>query len=103
MTDAKRGKDGRLGPFRLGRQHRSRDPEMADLGRLYEAHHVHTDTSALVLLPAPDMCGDEEDWSVRVTAQARPLYVALEVERAPASGSPVQVLRAGRGALAQAA
>lgn len=87
MTDAKRGKDGRLGPFRLGRRHRSEDPQMGDLGRLYEAHNEHTGAPALVLLPGPDSCGEpEEDCRVRITAQARPPYVALEVEQAPASG-----------------
>lgn len=87
MTDAKRGKDGRLGPFRLGRRQRSEAPGMGDLGRLYEAHNVHTDKPALVLLPGPEVGGEpEEDCRVRVTVQARPPYVALEVEQAPASG-----------------
>ena len=87
MADAKRGKDGRLGPYRLGRRHKSKDPEMEELGRLYEAHNVDTDASALVLVPGPGECGEpEEDWKVRVTAQARPPYVALEVEQAPAPG-----------------
>jgi hypothetical protein len=87
MADAKRGKDGRLGPYRLGRRYGSRNPEQAELGRLYEAHNEHTDASALVLVPAPGVCEEpEEDWKVRVTAQARPPYVAVEVEKAPASG-----------------
>ena len=77
-------KDGRLGPYRLGRRHESKDPEM---GRLYEAHNVHTDAPALVLVPGPGEGGaPEEDCQVRVTAQARPPYVALEVEQAPATG-----------------
>lgn len=76
-------KDGRLGPYRLGRRHGSKDPEME--GRLYEARNEHTDAPALVLVPGPGECGKpEEDWKVRVTAQARPSYVALEVEQAPA-------------------
>jgi len=84
MADAKHGKDGRLGPYRLGRRHGSKDPEM---GRLYEAHNVHTDAPALVLVPGPGEGGaPEEDCQVRVTAQARPPYVALEVEQAPATG-----------------
>lgn len=84
MADTKNGKDGRLGPYRLGRQHGSKDPEME--GRLYEASNEHTDAPALVLVPGPDECGKpEEDWKVRVTAQARPSYVALEVEQAPAT------------------
>jgi hypothetical protein len=60
---------------------------MGDLGRLYEAHNVHTDAPALVLLPGPEVGGEpEEDCRVRVTVRARPPYVALEVEQAPASG-----------------
>ncbi len=87
MADAKRGEDGRLGPYRLGRRHGSKNPELEELGRLYEAHNVHTDASALVLVPAPGVCEEpEEDWKVRVTAQARPPCVAVEVEQAPASG-----------------
>lgn len=87
MTDAKRGKDGRLGPFRLGRQQRREDPGMSDLGRLYEAHNEHTDAPALVLLPGPEVGGEpEEDCRVRVTVRARPPYFSLEVEQAPASG-----------------
>ena len=39
---------------------------------------------ALVLLLEPDTCGEpEEDCRVRVTAQAQPSYVALEMEQAP--------------------
>jgi hypothetical protein len=41
----------------------------------------------LVLVPGPGEGGaPEEDCQVRVTAQARPPYVALEVEQAPATG-----------------
>jgi hypothetical protein len=86
MTDTRRGKDERLGAYRLGRQHGSEDSEREDLGRLYEARNVHTDAPALVLVPGPGECGaPEEDWKVRVTAQARPPHVALEVEQAPAT------------------
>lgn len=87
MADVKRGKGGTLGPYRLGRRHGSKNPEREELGRLYEARNEHTDASALVLVPAPGVCEEpEQDWKVRVTAQARPPYVALEVEQAPASG-----------------
>lgn len=87
MTDAKRGQDGRLGPYRLGRQQRSEDPGMEDLGRLYEAHDVHTEAPALVLLPGPDVGGElEEDCRVRITVRARPPCVGVELEHAPASG-----------------
>lgn len=87
MADAKRGKDGRLGPYRLGRQHKSTDPGLGNPGRIYEAHNEHTDAPALVLVPEPgEFDESEEDWTVRITAKARPPYVALEVEQAPATG-----------------
>ncbi|WNG53602.1 hypothetical protein F0U59_01435 [Archangium gephyra] len=85
MADAKRGKDGRLGPYRLGRRHGSKGSE-GELGRLYEAHNVHTEMPALVLVPGPEDGASEEDWTVRVTARERPPYVALEVEKASATG-----------------
>lgn len=89
MADAKRGKEGMLGPYRLGRQHESKGPEMEDLGRLYEARNVRTGAPALVMLPGPSASGEpEEDWTVRVTSQARPPYVAVDVEQAPATGGP---------------
>ncbi|HEX8824606.1 MAG TPA: hypothetical protein VF794_32085 [Archangium sp.] len=87
MADAKHGKDGMLGPYRLGRRHGSKGPELDDLGRLYEAHNVHTGAPAMVLVPGPGVSAEpEEDWTVRVTSQARPPYVAVEMERAPATG-----------------
>lgn len=87
MADMKRGQDGRLGPYRLGRRQRSEDPGMGELGRLYEARNVHTDAPALVLLPGPDVGGEpEEDCRVSITVRARPPCVAVEVEHAPASG-----------------
>ncbi|KFA91722.1 hypothetical protein [Archangium violaceum] len=86
MADAKHGKDGRLGPYRLGRRHGSKGSE-GELGRLYEAYNVHTELPALVLVPGPDEGGaSEEDWTVRVTAREQPPYVALEVEQASATG-----------------
>jgi hypothetical protein len=48
MSDEKTWKDGRLGSFLLGRRYRDRKLE-AEVGRLYEAHHLDTGTSALVL------------------------------------------------------
>ena len=57
MADTKRGKDGMLGPYRLGRRHGSKGSEMEEPGRLYEAHNVHTDAPALVLVPGPGECG----------------------------------------------
>ncbi|HZH77051.1 MAG TPA: protein kinase [Archangium sp.] len=88
MAKAKRG---RLGPYRLGRQHRSWTLE--ELGQLYEAHNVHTGAAALVLVPGAQLqhWKPEEDWTVRTTIRASPPYVALEVEQAPAKGDMVWV------------
>jgi len=87
MADAKRGKDGRLGPYRLGRRHGSTGPEMDDLGRLHEAHNEQTGAPGLVLLPGPSASGvPEEHWTLRVKVRASPPYVAVDVEEAPATG-----------------
>ena len=90
MADEKRdNNDGMLGSHRLGRQHESKGGDMEDLGRYYEAHNVRTGEPSMVLLPGPGASGEpEEDWSVRVTARARPPYVAVDVEQAPATGGP---------------
>jgi hypothetical protein len=88
MTDTKRG---RLGPYRLGRQHRTW--RLKEVGQLYEAHNLHTGAAALVLVPGGELMHwkPEEDWTVRATLQASPPYVALEVEQAPAHGDMVWV------------
>lgn len=92
MADAKRGKAGRLGPYRLGRRYGLMDPEMEDLGRLHEAHNMLTDSPALVLLPGPSASGvPEEDWTLLVKVQASPPYVAVDVKEAPASGEPAEL------------
>lgn len=87
MADAKHGKDGLLGSYRLDRRHESRNPELDDLGRFYEARNVNTGTSALVLLPGPSS-EPEEDWTVRVTARSKPPYVAVDMEQVPTTGGP---------------
>lgn len=87
MTDAKRGREGRLGPYRLGRKHESKGSELENPGRIYEAHNEDTGAPALVLVPEPGECDEsEEDWTVRITSKARPPYLSLEVEKAPATG-----------------
>jgi hypothetical protein len=88
MADVKRG---RLGPYRLGRQHQSWT--LKELGQLYEAHNVHTGAAALVLVPGAQLqhWKPVEDWTVRTTIRASPPYVALEVEQAPAKGDMVWV------------
>ncbi|AKI99379.1 hypothetical protein ATI61_109418 [Archangium gephyra] len=86
MADESLFKGGRLGPFHLGRRYKHKELG-AGLGRLYEAHNVHTGASALVLMP--DRHADwepTEDWRISASSQVSPPYVALEVGHAPASG-----------------
>jgi hypothetical protein len=83
MADEKDGKDGRLGPFLLGRRCEEVGPE---LGRLYESRNLETGQPALTLVP-----GDRVEWNpggswvLRLSCQSKPASVSMEVERAPAS------------------
>ncbi|WP_375769805.1 hypothetical protein NR798_02665 [Archangium gephyra] len=86
MADDTPFKGGRLGPFHLGRRFKHKDLGTG-LGRLYEAHNVHTGGPALVLMP--DRHADwepMEDWRISASSNVSPPYVALEVLHAPASG-----------------
>jgi hypothetical protein len=85
---------GWLGPFKLIRRYTTRkpEPESSELGRVYEAHNVLTDNPALVLIPSERAPMEpQEEWRVRLRSQAAPPYVALEVEKAPGSGSLSQL------------
>lgn len=86
MTDTKRGKVRKLGPFRLGRVHGNDDVlEFMRLGPLYEARNERTGAAAVVLIPGPHVgWTPTEDWTVRATCKASSPYVALEVEQGPA-------------------
>lgn len=92
MTDASQVKNGRLGPFQLDRRSRHKDKDRDDLlgndlGRVYEAHNVHTGAPALVVIPGQHVGWEpEESWQVRASSHAEPPYLTLEVEQAPASG-----------------
>ncbi|MCY1082957.1 hypothetical protein [Archangium lansingense] len=80
---------GWLGPFKLIRRYTTRkpEPESGELGRVYEAHNVLTSNPALVLIPSESAPMEpQEEWRVRLRSQSAPPYVALEVEKAPASG-----------------
>jgi hypothetical protein len=83
MTATKK-KGGRLGPFQLGKRHKH---AAAELGHLHEARNVQTGAPALVMLPGPrPTWGPKKNWQVRASFQVTPPFIALEVERAPASG-----------------
>ena len=89
MTDKRAWKGGRLGAFHLGRRYKDVG---ADLGRLYEAHNVHTGAPALVLMPGARAGWEPtEAWRIRAIAQVEPPHVALEVEQAPATGQLPEV------------
>jgi hypothetical protein len=89
MADAKRGKAGMLGRYRLGRRQESTGPELDDLGRLHEARNEHTGAPATLLLPGPSASGvPEEDWTLRVKVRASPPYVSVDLEEVPATCEP---------------
>jgi hypothetical protein len=86
MADESPFKGGRLGPFHLSKRYKNKELGTG-LGRLYEAHNIHTGASALVLMP--DRHADwepREDWRISASSHESPPYVALEVGHAPASG-----------------
>jgi hypothetical protein len=85
---------GWLGPFKLIRRytHRRLVPGIPEVGRVYEARHVVTENPALVVIPGERAPVElQEEWRVRVRAQAFPPYVSLEVEQAPDSGRLYQL------------
>ncbi|HZI08398.1 MAG TPA: hypothetical protein VEZ71_30550 [Archangium sp.] len=83
MTATKK-QGGRLGPFQLGKRHKH---AAAELGHLHEARNVQTGAPALVMLPGPrPTWGPKKNWQVRASFQVTPPFIALEVERGPASG-----------------
>ncbi|HZI04710.1 MAG TPA: hypothetical protein VEZ71_11840 [Archangium sp.] len=84
MADKATWKGGRLGAFHLGRRYKDIG---ADLGRVYEAHDVHTGASALVVMPGQGADWEPtEAWQVRVSSHVEPAHVALAVEHAPTTG-----------------
>lgn len=89
MADTSHLKGGRVGPFQIDKRYRNKDQDDlgTDLGRIYEAHNVHTGAPALVVVADPLVGWEpEESWQVRAYTHSTPAYVALEVEYAPASG-----------------
>jgi hypothetical protein len=84
MADKATWKGGRLGAFHLGRRYKDIG---ADLGRVYEAHDVHTGEPAVVVMPRQGAdCEPTEAWQVRVSSHVAPPHVALVVEHAPSTG-----------------
>lgn len=81
MGDSPRWSGGKLGPYHVGRRYRRVPP---DLGRVYEAHHVETGASALVVVPDKDESwAPTRDWRVSAQGSHTPPFLAAEVERAP--------------------
>ncbi|OJT17015.1 hypothetical protein BO221_47210 [Archangium sp. Cb G35] len=84
MADSASWKGGRLGAFHLGRRYKDIG---AGLGRVYEAHDVHTGASAVVVMPGQGADWEPtEVWQIRVSSHVEPSHVALAVEHAPSTG-----------------
>jgi hypothetical protein len=84
MTTTK--KKGRtVGPLRIGRRSKH---AAAELGHIHEARNIDTGAPSMVMLPGPrPTWAPKRSWKVRVSFQATPPFISLEVEQAPASGS----------------
>ena len=81
---ATKKKSRRLGSLQLGKRHKH---AAAELGHIHEAHNVQTGAPAMVMLPGPrPTWGPKRNWQARVSFQVTPPFIALEMERAPASG-----------------
>lgn len=81
MSDTPEWDGGPLGPYRVGKRHRGTG---LGLGRLFQAHNTETGAPAVVLMPGQS--GDWRPlggWTVRLTSQSVPPFLALEVEQAP--------------------
>lgn len=84
MADKEPWKGGRLGAFHLGRRYKDIG---VDLGRVYEAHDVHSGAPCVVVMPGQDVHWEpSEAWCVRISSHVAPPHVALEVVRAPTTG-----------------
>lgn len=85
MADKEFWKGGRLGAFHLGRRYKD---IRADLGRVYEAHDVHSGAPAVVVMPGQKTGWEPtEAWRVQISSYVAPPHVSLKVEQAPATGS----------------
>ncbi|QRK06068.1 hypothetical protein JQX13_38990 [Archangium violaceum] len=89
MNDSQQQRGNTLGQYRLGPRYRG----TGELGRVYRAHHVETGRPALVVQRTERQADDAPlaDWQVRVTSSVSPAFLALEVERAPEGGDPLDV------------
>lgn len=81
MSDTPEWDGGPLGPYRVGKRHRGTG---LGLGRLFQAHNTETGAPAVVLMPGrPGDWRPLGGWTVRLTSQSVPPFLALEVEQAP--------------------
>lgn len=81
MSDTPEWDGGPLGPHRVGKRYRGTG---LGLGRLYQAHNTETGAPAVVLMPGrPGDWRPLGGWTVRVTSESVPPFLALEVEHAP--------------------
>jgi hypothetical protein len=81
MGDTHKWSGGKMGAYHLRKRYRNTG---SDVGRIYEAHNVETGAFALVVRPGrAGTWGPRTPWTVRVTAETSPPFLALEVEHAP--------------------
>jgi hypothetical protein len=86
MTTMTKKKSRRLGSLQLGRRCKH---AAAEVGRIHEARNVETGDPAMVMMPGqrPTWTPPRQSWKMRVSIQATPPFISLEMEQAPASGS----------------
>jgi hypothetical protein len=83
MTTTKK-KSRRLGQLQLGKRYKH---AAVEVGHVHEARNVETGAPGMVMMPGPRPTWSlKRSWQVRVSFQATPPFISLEVERAPASG-----------------
>lgn len=87
MSDIPEWKGGRIGPYHVGERYHGIP---SDEGHIYEAHHIETRASALVVMPGKDEnWSTSHPWSIRVTGVSSPASLVLEVGKAPQSEGSV--------------
>jgi hypothetical protein len=85
MTTTTKKKSRRLGSLQLGKRCKH---AAAEVGHIHEARNVETGEPAMVMLPGPrPTWAPKRSWKGRVSFQATPPFISLEMEEAPASGN----------------
>ncbi|WP_309891531.1 hypothetical protein [Archangium sp.] len=84
MTTTTKKKSRRLGSLQLGKRCKH---AAVEVGHIHEARNVETGAPGLVMMPGPRPSWSlKRGWKARVSFQATPPFISLEMEEAPASG-----------------